>query len=32
MNAEEILAMARARVVDVALTATGDGLELLSRP
>jgi hypothetical protein len=30
MNAEEILAMARASGVDVALTATGDGLELLS--
>jgi hypothetical protein len=30
VNAEEILAMARASGVDVALTATGDGLELLS--
>jgi hypothetical protein len=30
MTAEEILAMARASGVDVALTATGDGLELLS--
>jgi hypothetical protein len=30
MNAEEILAMARASGVDVALTAAGDGLELLS--
>jgi hypothetical protein len=30
VTAEEILAMARARGVDVALAATGDGLELLS--
>jgi hypothetical protein len=30
MTAEEILAMARASGVEVALTATGDGLELLS--
>ena len=30
MNAEEILTKAKARDVEVALTATGDGLELLS--
>jgi hypothetical protein len=30
MTAKEILAMAKANGVDVALTATGDGLELLS--